>query len=70
MSISMAVQLSWFQKELKEDIARRANEEDGVRGHFWSGRFKSVRLLDLAALLICSIYVDLNVIRAGVSQTP
>jgi hypothetical protein len=62
--------LSWFQKELKEDIARRANEEDGVDGHFWSGRFKCVRLLDLAALLVCSIYVDLNVIRAGISSTP
>lgn len=62
--------LSWFQKELKEEIALRANEEDGVGGHFWSGRFRCVRLLDLAALLVCSMYVDLNEIRAGVASTP
>jgi hypothetical protein len=62
--------LSWFQKELKEDIARRANDEDEVDGHFWSGRYRCVRLLDLAALLICSMYVDLNEIRAGVALSP
>ncbi len=62
--------LSWFQKELKEEIANRANVEDEVGGHFWNGRFKCVRLLDLAALLICSMYVDLNVIRAGMASSP
>ena len=59
-----------IEKGLKEHIARRANKEDGCGGAFWEGRFKSTRLLDLFALLLCTMYVDLNVIRAGIAKTP
>ena len=55
---------------LSENIAQRANHEDDCRGRFWSGRFKCTRLLDDAALLACSIYIDLNPIRAGIAKTP
>ncbi len=61
--------LSWFMKDLKEPIARRANEEDGVTGCFWEGRFKSPRLLDDPAKLAGMVYVDLNVIRANLAVT-
>lgn len=62
--------VSCFMKAIRENIARRANHEDGVRGVFWDGRFRCRRLLDETAILICGIYVDLNLIRAGESLTP
>jgi len=62
--------LSWFMKCLKEPIARRANREDGCTGCFWEGRFKSPRLLDDTATLAGMVYVDLNLVRAGLAPTP
>ena len=52
------------------EIARRANREDHVNGHFWATRFDCNPLLDATAVLACCIYVDLNAIRAGIAETP
>jgi len=62
--------LSWFMKCLNEPIARQANQEDNVTGHFWQARFSSQALLDEAAVLTAMAYVDLNPIRAGIAETP
>ena len=62
--------ISWMMKTLKERVARRANHEDGCKGHFWEGRFRSVHLLDQAAILACMVYVDLNPIRARICDRP
>lgn len=61
---------SWFIKALCEPIARLANRQDEATGHFWEGRFKALAITDEAGLLACSMYVDLNPIRAALAQTP
>ena len=62
--------LSWFMGRLNEFIARAANKEDQVKGRFWESRFKCQVLLDEAAIAACMVYVDLNLIRAGLAGTP
>lgn len=62
--------ISWFMIMLLEPIALKANAEDELIGHFWAERFGSVRLPNDEALLACSLYVDLNPIRAGQATSP
>jgi hypothetical protein len=61
--------LSWLMKSIAEPIARRANEEDGVDGKFWQGRFRCQALLSEKAILGAMAYSDLNPIRAKAANT-
>ncbi len=60
--------LGWFMKSLNEYIAKRANFEDSVSGHFWESRYVSQALITYKALFSCMTYVDLNPTKAGLSQ--
>ncbi|MFK8113106.1 MAG: transposase, partial [Rubripirellula sp.] len=62
--------ISWFMRALAEPIARMANKQDECTGRFWEGRFKCQRIVDEAGLLACSMYVDLNPVRAAMAETP
>ena len=62
--------LGWFMKSLKEPLARMANKADGCRGAFWEARYKSIAILDSEALLATCAYIDLNVLAAGIAETP
>lgn len=62
--------ITWLMQLFNARIARRANAEAGRKGHFFEGRFKSKRLLDEASIIACSLYVDLNPIRAALAKTP
>ncbi|TWU26258.1 hypothetical protein Pla52o_01110 [Novipirellula galeiformis] len=62
--------ISWFMRALSEPIARRANKVDECTGHFWEGRFKAQRIVDDAGLLACSMYIDLNPVRAAMADSP
>ena len=61
--------ISWWMRLLSQNIAQRANKEDGEVGKFWQARYRAVRLLDETAILACAAYVDLNPIRAGMADT-
>ncbi len=60
--------LSMFMKHLKQPIAYQANREDRCSGHFFEGRFYSGALLDENAVIAAMAYVDLNPIRARITQ--
>ena len=60
--------LSSFMKHLKQPIARRANKEDGCKGHFFEQRFYSGALLNEEAVLAAMAYVDLNPVRAKLAR--
>ena len=60
--------LSMFMKHLKQPISYQANREDKCSGHFFEGRFYSGALLDENAVIAAMAYVDLNPIRARITQ--
>lgn len=61
--------VSTFMKFLKQHIARKANAEDDVTGHFFEQRFWSAALLSERAILSVMLYIDLNPVRALIAKS-
>ena len=59
--------LSEFLKELKQRFSRYYNKLHERRGYFWGDRFKSVIVENGDTLVNCLAYIDLNLIRAGLT---
>jgi REP element-mobilizing transposase RayT len=62
--------ISWFMKSLEEWLAKRINAMDKHRGHLWQDRYGCRNLLTEGAILVCSIYIDINEIQAGLAACP
>ncbi|MDR3635980.1 MAG: hypothetical protein P4L84_19415 [Isosphaeraceae bacterium] len=57
-------------KCLKEPLSRLVNRQEGTRGTFFEGRFKSIAILDEEAMLATCAYIDLNPVAAGLVPVP
>ena len=62
--------VSLFTKELKERFSRWFNKQNGRRGTLWMDRFKSVLVEGEVALATMAAYIDLNPVRAGITDDP
>lgn len=60
---------SWLIRQLSQYMGIRCNAEDEISGHFWESRFGMTRLLDEAAILACLANVDLNPLRAHMTNS-
>ncbi len=63
--------VSWFNRLLKQRFSAWYNHRTGRKGTLWEERFKSV-LVDGCgeALLTMAAYIDLNPVRAGLTEDP
>jgi hypothetical protein len=60
--------ISWLMIMLKEPIARAANAEDEVRGHFFGERFSSDELKDGEQCLATSLQINSLPVRLGLAE--
>jgi REP element-mobilizing transposase RayT len=62
--------ISRFVQELKQTFSVWYNQKHQTRGYLWHDRFKGI-ILDIGqAQLLCSSYIDLNPVRAGLVERP
>lgn len=62
--------VSRFVQELKQGFTKWYNYKNKCKGVLWGDRFKGIAISKGDAELICSAYVDLNPVRAGIVKKP
>jgi putative transposase len=62
--------ISRFVQELKQSFSRWYNKKHGTKGYLWRDRFKGILVHNGISHLGCSIYNDLNPVRAGLTKSP
>lgn len=62
--------LSEYVKDIKQSFSRYYNRLHNRKGFFWAERFKSVIVDNGDTLINCLAYIDLNPVRAGLSEKP
>ena len=62
--------ISRFIQEFKQSCTRWYNKQHDRKGYMWGDRFKSVAVDKGEARLVCSAYIDLNPVRAGITTQP
>ncbi len=62
--------ISEFTKMIKQNFSWWYNRINDRRGYFWSDRFRSVLIEEGESLLSCLAYIDLNPVRAGITDIP
>jgi hypothetical protein len=62
--------ISRFVQELKQTFSRWYNKNYDRFGYLWGGRFKGIIVLKGEAQLACSVYIDLNPVRAAIVKNP
>jgi putative transposase len=62
--------ISRFVQELKQTFSRWYNKTHNRKGYLWNDRFKGVIVNHGEAQLLCSAYIDLNPVRAGIVERP
>ena len=61
--------LSQFVKTFKEEFGRRFRKLHPYEGTIWEGRFRSTLVGEAEYLCRCAAYVELNPVRAGLSES-
>ena len=62
--------LSEFIKDIKQTFSRYYNKRHNRRGTLWGERFKSLIVEDGETLINCLAYIDLNPVRAAITERP
>ncbi len=62
--------ISRFVQELKQTFSKWYNRKYKRQGYLWSDRFKGIIMEKGDPELICSAYIDLNSVRAGIVKRP